>query len=127
MKTPEALQTMKAVRPGKVEEMKKLLLAILAALTTTSGKPAETPANVYPSALVILETSEYQMICADYGGNEWNKRRPENAVPEFYYIINQPPEDLETGDILAVIMNDNGTPEINDDFVIDYNYVIYSE
>ena len=108
--------------------MKNLLLAFLAALTTINSAPAESAGNIYPAALVIVETSNHQMLCADYGWNEWNKRHPENPGPEIYYTINEPAEDLENGDILAVIMYDNGTPNtIFDDFVIDYRYVIYSE
>ena len=31
-------------------------------------------------------------------------------------------EDLEVGDVLAVIMNSNGTPNVVDDIVIDVRY-----
>lgn len=82
--------------------MKKKLFLSLMAAALVSGK-------VYPAALIVTEAAETYIKAETRTG--------------YQYIIDNPAEDIENGDILSCIMFDtdfNGY--IDNDFVINYRY-----
>lgn len=103
------------------------ILAVINLLTFFMGNVLHTPIEIssdhaiYPTTMVIVDTIVYDMgtntvednegeiIMIDAVGNEW--------------IVDQYPEDYYVGDYIAVIMDDNGTPNsIYDDIIIDMRY-----
>lgn len=71
-------------------------------------------AEIYPQTFVV-EHINYEhdvMILVDYNENEW----------ECFGI-----EDYDIGDIIAAIMDDNGTEIIFDDEIVDLRYAGYME
>ena len=72
--------------------------------------PAKAESRFYPSAAIIIEIIEDEdlVTCIDAAGRIW----------QFYGI-----EDLDVGDIVAMILWDAGTPEsVFDDEIIDATY-----
>ena len=69
----------------------------------------ETPYMLYPNCgqVMSVNADSDTVVFEDGSGNQW----------EFVGA-----EDWETGDIVAVIMNDNGTDEIKDDIVVQCKY-----
>lgn len=95
--------------------MKKAILAGLLALTIT----APVNAAVYPhmgevTAVTHKANGEYEITFADGVGRQWSWLDDSG--------------DWFTGDFVAVIMDDNGTPEtVYDDCVLNARYVGYAE
>lgn len=95
--------------------MKKAILAGLLALTIT----APVNAAIYPHmgeviSVIPKANGEYEVTFADGAGRSWS------------WIDDS--GDWFTGDFVATIMDDNGTPEtVYDDLVVDAKYVGYAE
>lgn len=96
----------------------KALLATLAigsALILNPVKEMETITEIpqygyklYPTCGIVTEISETEWTFTDFGGKKWP--------------VKEDPEDWSEGDIVAAIMSDNGTPETNDDIIIQTRY-----
>jgi hypothetical protein len=89
-----------------------IIIALLAHTCYLKGKHAgadEMMSHVYPMSGIVTEVNrqENRVVVTDSTGNEW----------EF-----DGAEDWHTGDIAAMIMEDNGTEEIYDDEIIDVQY-----
>lgn len=97
--------------------MKKLLylLTALATLTSTSSAvPTDTTQNtntenLYPVSAIVTEINEKDDIVTveDTSGNLW----------DFYGV-----EDWTVGDGCAMIMDDNGTENVEDDRIVSTKY-----
>ena len=73
----------------------------------------EKPTGVYPDCLEVIEVNRFQDVV--YGKN------CAGLIYSFYGC-----EDYMTGDLVAVIMDENGTPEtVLDDKIIDCRYAGY--
>jgi hypothetical protein len=74
----------------------------------------EIMSHIYPMSGIVTEVNrqEDRVVVTDSIGNEW----------EF-----DGAEDWHTGDIAAMIMEDNGTEEIYDDEIIDIQYDGWAE
>lgn len=94
--------------------MKKFVIAwcIVVAFAILMGIVA--CAETYPQTFVIESINLEQdcIILMDFNGNEW---------------IWSDVEDYEKGDIIAAIMEDNGTEIIYDDIIINIRYSGYIE
>lgn len=94
--------------------MKKLLLAITILSSLLGSNPKQelkTNPEIYPTTLKVIAITDMQMICETASG--------------IIYTINEP-EDMIAGDLVAVIMNTNGTENtILDDYVISWRYSGY--
>lgn len=77
--------------------------------TTTETTTSYLDNNLYPATGIITEinTDTDTYTWTDFGGNLWE----ENGV-----------EDFSEGDRIAVIMNNNGTPAIYDDYTTSIRY-----
>ena len=87
--------------------MKKLLVVLLCAILTFSNAYAIN--GLYPLCGIVTEI-DYEndvFYVVDGGGTEW--------------ILTEC-EDWQLGDIVSMIMFNNGTEYIFDDIVIDYRY-----
>lgn len=89
-----------------------IIMALLAHACYLEGKHTgadEMMSHVYPMSGIVTEINrqEDRVIVTDSTGNKW----------EFNGA-----EDWHTGDIAAMIMEDNGTEEIYDDEIIDVQY-----
>lgn len=89
-----------------------IIMALLTHACYLKGKHAgadEMMSHIYPMSGIVTEVNhqENRVIVTDSTGNEW----------EF-----DGAEDWRTGDIAAMIMEDNGTEEIYDDEIIDVQY-----
>lgn len=89
-----------------------IIMALLAHACYLEGKHAgadEMMSHIYPMSGIVTEVNrqEDRVVVTDSTGNEW----------EF-----DGAEDWRTGDIAAMIMEDNGTEEIYDDEIIDVQY-----
>ena len=94
--------------------MKKAIIATIIALTIT----VPVNATIYPhmgevTAVRPKANGEYKIIFKD-------------GVGRSYSWIDDS-GDWFTGDFVAVIMDDNGTPTVYDDSVLDARYVGYAE
>ena len=71
-------------------------------------------AEIYPQTFIVsaMDTAQDALILIDSTGNEW-----------VWFGI----EDYEVGDIVATIMDDNGTEIIYDDAIITMRYTGYAE
>ena len=92
--------------------MKKAIIATLIAVAIT----APVNAAVYPhmgevTAVIPKANGEYEITFEDGAG------RPYSWIDD--------DGDWFTGDFVAVIMDDNGTPTVYDDSVLDARYVGY--
>lgn len=99
---------------------KKLFLAVAMASTLLAGcgqknLPVEPASKTYPNAGVVVGLDfEQDLVTISTGSG---------LLYEFYGI-----EDLYMGDIIAVTMDDNGTPEtVLDDKIIDSKYAGYTD
>jgi len=92
--------------------MKKFVavIALFALVITFSTACAE----IYPQTFIVsaTDTTQDALVLIDGTGNEW-----------VWYGI----EDYEVGDIVAAIMDDNGTEIIYDDAIITMRYTGYAE
>lgn len=89
-----------------------IIMALLAHACYLKGEHAgadEMMSHVYPMSGIVTEVNrqEDRVVVTDSTGNEW----------EF-----DGAEDWHTGDIAAMIMEDNGTEEVYDDEIIDIQY-----
>ena len=110
----------------------KLALVTINLLAFFMGNVIHTPITIpenhgiYPTTMIITDTIIYDMgtesleddegeiIMIDANGNEW--------------VMYEYPEDYMVGDFVAVIMDDNGTPNsIYDDIILDMRYSGYSD
>lgn len=95
--------------------MKRLLLAITILGSLLGSNPKQelkTNPEIYPTTLKAIAITDMQMICETASG--------------IIYTIKDPTDDMEVGDLVAVIMNENGTPNtILDDYVVSWRYSGY--
>ncbi len=90
--------------------MKQFICIVVALILTCACACAE----IYPQTFVVgnVDYEHDVLILIDYNENEW----------ECYGI-----EDYDIGDIIAAIMDDNGTEIIFDDEIIDLRYAGYMD
>jgi len=92
--------------------MKKFIaiIALFAMVVAFSTARAE----IYPQTFFVndIDRAQNMLILIDFNGNEW-----------LWSDI----EDYEKGDIIAAIMEDNGTEIIYDDIIINIRYSGYIE
>ena len=85
----------------------KAIIALISALLTIS--------SYYPECGIVTD------VTLEDGREEWDTtvtfQTMNGNLFSFYGG-----EDLEVGDVIALIMNDNGTLEVTDDIVIDVKY-----
>ena len=97
----------------------KLVIAIisLAMATTAKANTVAIPEGFYPHMGIVTDITEtgnlYEITFADAVGRSWA-----------WLDTNG---DWFPGDYVAVIMYDNGTETVYDDFVMDAHYVGYKE
>lgn len=101
------------------KKLKLFLMATMAGtlLTGCSQKniPEKPVSSTYPNAGVVVELDKEKDLVTISTGS--------GLLYEFYGM-----EDLCVGDIVAVIMDDNGTPDtVLDDKIIDSKYAGYAE
>ena len=84
----------------------KTLIALIAALLSVS--------NYYPECGVVTEVKQT-------GIEPWETTVTFQTMNGNLFAFDGG-EDLEEGDVIAVIMNSNGTPNVVDDIVIDVRY-----
>ena len=101
--------------------MKKIILITLLAISLYGTTVKVGDATLRLGTPIVEETHNYPLSCVvsgvdldndivgavDFNGNLW----------EFEGV-----EDWQEGDIVAFIMNDNGTEEIFDDVIVDLKY-----
>lgn len=82
--------------------------ALILTLCAFTAKAKPTSA-LYPKAMLVteLDNTNDLVICTDYNGDNW---------------IFKGIEDWQIGDIVAAIMDSNGTETVYDDIVIDCRY-----
>lgn len=87
--------------------MKLLSIAIAVAVIMTA--PLTVSADIYPSCGVVTEIWEDEdiVVYTELNGNRFG----------FYGV-----EDWVLGDIVATVMDDNGTPKVNDDAILFARY-----
>lgn len=85
------------------------IFAGIAALTMLTS-PTYTANNLYAlnTTVIDVDTTANLVTCVDFNGNEWQ--------------FTDTSEDWFEGDIAALVMFDNGTPEIEDDKIITATY-----
>lgn len=69
----------------------------------------------YHDSVVITDAGNGYMIVEPLGLYQ-------SGTHDISYRIDKDPEDLFVGDVLSVVMSDNGTENIRDDSVIEYRY-----
>ncbi len=100
--------------------MKRAMLTALiagtmaAAIAGCSNSQAMEKSREYPDCGVIIGTDEEKDLVTIQMQN--------GNMFDFYGI-----EDYFLGDLVAVIMNDNGTPEVYDDEIVSTKYVGWIE
>ena len=91
--------------------MKKMYMVIVALVLCgiLMGVVACAQAETYPAALMVVDLDEHEdmVIAVDFNGNEWTWTGIEDIFP---------------GDMIAVMMDDQGTETIYDDEIIDLRY-----
>lgn len=99
----------------------KLSALIIGTMASITSVQPQKEVGYYPTTTVItdvceveIETEkEYQLTLEDFNGNEW------------VYISED--GDWFEGDMVSLIMCDNGTEDIEDDIIIYTKYSGYSE
>lgn len=91
--------------------MKKAILAGLLALTITAPVHGAVYPHMGEVTAVTYKANGYEVTFADGVGRQWSWLDDSG--------------DWFTGDFVAVIMDDNGTPTVYDDRVLDARYVGY--
>lgn len=92
--------------------MKKIFtIVILFAITVTFSVAC---AEIYPQTFIVsaIDAAQDALVLIDSTGNEW-----------IWFGI----EDYDVGDVVAAIMDDNGTEIIYDDAIITMRYTGYAE
>ena len=71
-------------------------------------------AEIYPQTFIVdmIDSAQNALVLVDINGNEW-----------IWFGV----EDYDVGDIVAAIMDDNGTEIIYDDAIITIRYTGYVE
>lgn len=87
--------------------MKRNIFAALATLAIIATAATPAAAAVYPAAMTVTEIRGDVVTL-------------ETATGHAYQITGA--EDWTRGDVAALIMDDNSTPEITDDRIIDARY-----
>ena len=82
------------------------IFAGVAALTMLTS-PTYTASDLYGLTTVITDITDDTVTCIDFNGNEWQFTGA---------------EDWAVDDIAALVMFNNGTPEIEDDEIITATY-----
>lgn len=84
-----------------------LVMLVLFILCVGMFWPAQ--AETYPDVLMVVDLDEHEdvVIAVDFNGNEWTWTGIEDLFP---------------GDMVAVVMDDQGTETIYDDEIIDLRY-----
>ena len=94
--------------------MKRFLFVALASMAMISSVTAKkVKINYYPDTMVVIQINERKdkIKLADFNGNIWTLKSI---------------EDWSKGDIVSVLMSDNGTPKtIKDDKIIKIKYSGY--
>lgn len=94
--------------------MKRFLFVALASMAMISSVAAKkVKINYYPDTMVVIQINEKKdkIKLADFNGNIWTLKGI---------------EDWSKGDIVSVLMSDNGTPKtIKDDKIIKIKYSGY--
>lgn len=91
-----------------------LIAGTMAAAIAGCSAQAQNNSREYPDCGVIIGTDENKDLVTIQMQN--------GNMFDFYGI-----EDYFIGDLVAVIMNDNGTPEVYDDEIISTKYVGWIE
>lgn len=86
-----------------------IALLIIVALSVTSCDTQPTVAHEYPAVSIVneIDNDTDLVFCTDYNGNVWCF----SGVEDWFY-----------GDVVAMLVNDNGTEEIFDDKIISVRY-----
>ena len=92
-------------------EIKKTYMVIVALVLCgiLMGVVACAQAETYSAVLMVVDLDEHEdmVIAVDFNGNEWTWTGIEDIFP---------------GDMIAVVMDDQGTEIIYDDEIIDLRY-----
>ena len=99
----------------------KLSSLIIGTVASITSCQPQKEVGYYPTTTIISNVCEvevetekkYQLILEDFNGNKWS------------YISED--GDCFKGDIMSLIMCDNGTEDIEDDIIIYARYSGYSE
>ena len=91
---------------------KMIIIALLITASFLLGAYSRDNSKEYPTCGIIVDVNYDTDVATfeDFNGFQWS----------FYGV-----EDWMTGDIIAVIMNDNNTETIFDDKIVDYKYCGY--
>ena len=87
------------------------IFAGVAALTMLTS-PTYTASDLYGLTTVITDITDDTVTCIDFNGNAWQFTGA---------------EDWAVDDIAALVMFNNGTPEIEDDEIITATYSGWTE
>lgn len=94
--------------------MKKLLVTLsilFIFLAIPFNVSAKENAKLYPQTTVIVKYENNMMYCMDFNGNIWT------------ILCEEEYSDYFVGDIISMVMCDNGTPNsIYDDIIVSYRY-----
>lgn len=111
--------------------MKKRIFVALAALAiagaTLPAKAAPEP-QTYPAALIIIKavhTPDWSGFIDCMRLSDYQRMNEGKWYHQTTWRINEDPEDLAAGDIIAVIMEESGEPGMFDDIIIDFKYAGY--
>lgn len=96
------------------------LLVVMITLKIYIEKQKPKP-ETYPDAMVVIQTSkEGKFILCQPFYDAVNAEPGQESG--FLYRIDEDPEDLTEGDVLAVTMDDRGTEDVKDDLIVEYQY-----
>ena len=99
----------------RINDMKKAIITLLLVISAfTLGAFSHKQNNVYANCgkIISVNYDTDTVVFEDLSGFQWGFKGV---------------EDLFVGDIIAVVMDDNGTPIIFDDEIVDINYCGYEE
>ena len=90
-------------------------ISALAAFTFTApADAAKEEPSIYPKAMAVIDVSGDRVTARTCGGLE--------------YVFRAEDTDLMPGDLIACIMDDNGTPEtVLDDAITEFRYSGYGD
>ncbi len=89
-------------------------LAIYARAAEISPADDTNRPSIYPAALAVVEVTETEVHCRTCSGLE--------------YAFTHDETDLTPGDLVAVLMDDNGTPDdVTDDAITFVKYAGYGD
>lgn len=89
------------------------IIAIIMSIFSILGFKAKDTAmvldmGIYPKTAMVFDVDEDLVSCKDYCGNVW----------QFYSDAG----DWKTGELVSLLMCDNGTRDISDDVILDVQY-----